>query len=69
MKPLLFVAALVAAAAVLAAPASSEPPASSYIVVLADGANSQAVARAHARTASAEVSHVYRHALRGTQPG
>jgi subtilisin len=64
MKPLLFLAALVAAA-VLAAPASSEPPASSYIVVLADGANSPAVARAHAQSAGAEVSHVYRHALKG----
>jgi subtilisin len=64
MKPLVFAAALVAAA-VVAAPASSEPPASSYIVVLADGANSPAVARAHARSAGAEVSHVYRHALTG----
>jgi subtilisin len=64
MKPLLFVAAL-AVAAVFAAPASSEPPASPYIVVLADGASSQAVAREHARSAGAEISHVYGHALAG----
>ena len=64
MKPLLFVAALVAAA-VLPGTASSEPPSAPYIVVLADGASPQAVAREHARTAGADVSHVYGHALRG----
>ena len=64
MKALLFVAALVAAAA-LPGPAASGPAASPYIVVLADDASSQGVAREHARTAGAEVSHVYRHALRG----
>jgi subtilisin len=64
MKPLLFVAALVGAA-ILAGPAPSQPSASSYVVVLADGASAQRVAREHARTAGAEVSHVYRHALTG----
>jgi subtilisin family serine protease len=64
MKPLLFVAALVAAAA-LPGPAASGPAASPYIVVVADGASSQSVAREHARTADADVSHIYAHALRG----
>jgi subtilisin len=64
MKPLLFVGALVVAAA-LAGPASSGPPASPYIVVLADGANSRAVANEHTRSAGAEVSHVYGHAVKG----
>jgi subtilisin len=64
MRALLFVAA-VAVAALVAAPASSKPPVDPYIVVLADGANSGAVARDHARRAGAEVSHVYGHALAG----
>src|SRR5687768_7130261 len=65
MKSLLFVAALVAAASLAAPASSSEPPASHYIVVLEDAANSRAVAREHVRTAGAEVSHVYGHALKG----
>jgi subtilisin len=64
MKALLFVA-VVAVAAFVAAPASSEPPASPYVVVLVDGANSRAVARDHARSAGAEISHFYGHALAG----
>jgi subtilisin len=64
MKALLFVAA-VAVAAFVAAPASSEPPASPYVVVLVEGANSRAAARDHARSAGAEISHVYGHALAG----
>jgi subtilisin len=64
VKALIFVAA-VAVAAFLAARASSEPSANPYVVVLVDGANSRAVALDHARSAGAEISHVYGHALVG----
>ena len=49
----------------LAASAFAAPGAGRYIVVLADGADSGVVARDHARSAAADVSHVYRSALSG----
>ena len=63
----LVVLALVAAG-LLAAPtgsAASSPAAKAVIVVLTDGADSDAVARDHSRRFAADVSHVYRAALRG----
>lgn len=58
----LVLGSLVAAPAL---PAQSAGPAEAVIVVLAEDANSGALARQHARSYGAEVSQVYRAALRG----
>ena len=66
-RSLLFVLALVLGSLVAAPalPAQSAGPAEAVIVVLAEDANPGAVARQHARRYGAEVSQVYRAALRG----
>lgn len=66
-RSLLFVLALVLGSLVAAPalPAQSAGPAEAVIVVLAEDANPGAVARQHARRYGAEVSQLYRAALRG----
>ena len=66
-RSLLSVLALVLGSLVAAPalPAQSAGPAEAVIVVLAEDANSGALARQHARSYGAEVSQVYRAALRG----
>lgn len=55
---------LALAAALLAAPVAAQPPERAWIVVLASG-DPGTTASAHASEYGAQVSHVYRHALRG----
>jgi subtilisin len=64
-KRLLALAGAGFAAAVLAGTARSGSVSDQYIVVLKQGTNSGAVARAHTHEAGADVFAVYRHALNG----
>ena len=67
LPPLVLAAVTAAGLTAVAPPTTAAPPAGSgsYIVVLEDGASARGVSADHRRDLGAEVSHVYRSALKG----